>query len=57
MKSMVYQIPVETEEELLARVTVAAQEINGAPGVMYRNMISRYNVCNDIGGRHIEPLL
>ena len=60
MKSMVYQSPVETEEELLARVMVAAQEINGAPGVMdrvYRNMIRRYNVCNDNGGRHIEPLL
>lgn len=60
MKSMVYETPVETEEELLARVMVAAQEINGTPGVMervYRNMIRRYNVCNDVGGRHIEPLL
>ena len=39
---------------------VAAQEINGAPGVkdrVYRNMIRRYNVCNNIGGRHMEPLL
>ncbi|KAJ8898102.1 hypothetical protein PR048_003462 [Dryococelus australis] len=39
---------------------VAAQQIDGTPCVMehvYRNMTRRYGVCNDVGGRHIEPLL
>ncbi|KAJ8877285.1 hypothetical protein PR048_021739 [Dryococelus australis] len=60
MKSTVYEIPVETDEDLLARVMVAAQQIDGTPGVMrreYRNIIRRYDVCNDVGGRDIEPLL
>ncbi|KAJ8891518.1 hypothetical protein PR048_004046 [Dryococelus australis] len=52
--------PVETGEELLTRVMVAAQQIDGTPCVMervYPNIIRRCNVCNDVGGRHIEPLL
>ncbi|KAJ8866933.1 hypothetical protein PR048_032795 [Dryococelus australis] len=42
-----------------ARVMVAAQQIDGTPGVVervYRDMIRRYDVCNDVVGRHIEPL-
>ena len=45
---------------VLARVVGAAQEIQQTPGVMervYRNMIRRYNVCNELSDRHIEPLL
>jgi len=60
MKSLIYETPVETEEDLLARVLVDAQQIDETPGVMervYQNMTRRYNVCNDVGGRHIEPLL
>ena len=47
-------------EHLLAGVMGAAQEIQHTPGVMervYQNMIRRYNVCNELGGRHIEALL
>ena len=47
-------------EDLLARVLGAAQEIQQTPGVkegVYQNMIRRYNVCNELGGRHIEQLL
>ncbi|KAJ8894774.1 hypothetical protein PR048_000081 [Dryococelus australis] len=51
---------VQKKIDLLARVMVDAQQIDGTPRVMervYRNIIRSYNVCNDIGDRHIEPLL
>ena len=60
MKSLVYQTPVDTVDHLLARVLGAAQEIPQTPGVIervYQNMIRRYNVRNELSGRHIEPLL
>ena len=47
MTSLVYETHVDTMEDLLARVQGAAQE----------KMIRRCNVCNELGGRHIEPLL
>ncbi|KAJ8895217.1 hypothetical protein PR048_000542 [Dryococelus australis] len=46
MKSMVYETPVEIEEDLLARVMVAAQQIYRTPCVMervYRNIIRRHH--------------
>ena len=60
MKYLVYQTPVDTVENLLARVLGAAQGIQQITGVMervYQNMCRRYNVHNELGGRHIEPLL
>ena len=54
VKIIVYETPVETEEELLTRV--AAQEIDETPIVMtrvYQNMIRRYNVFNEVGGGYI----
>ena len=60
MKFLVYQIPVNTVENLLAGVLRAVEEIQQTPGVMegvYQNMIRRYNVYNELGGHHIEPLL
>ena len=59
-KSLMYHIPVDTVEDLLSRVLGASQETQQTPGVMervYQNMSRRYNVCNELGGRHIEPLL
>ena len=52
--------PVETVKDLVARVLTAAQEIQQTQGVMervYQNLIRRYTVCNEVHGRHIEPLL
>ncbi|KAJ4432107.1 hypothetical protein ANN_20722 [Periplaneta americana] len=60
MKSLVYETPVETAEDLVALVVVAAGEIADTPGVIervYENIIRRYNACNEVGGRHIEPHL
>ena len=60
MKSLVYQAPLATVGNLLARVMIAAKKIQQIPGVMERvcqNRSCSYNVCNEFGGRHIEPLL
>ena len=60
MKSLMYHTPVDTVEDLLVRVLGAEQEIQQKTCVMervYQNMIHRYNVCNELGVRHIEPLL
>ena len=57
MKSLLYQTSVDTVENLLAQVLGTAQEIQKTPGVMepvYQNMSRRRN---ELGGRHIEPLL
>ena len=58
MKNLIYEIPVESEEDLLARVMAAADV--GGPEIddrVYHNMIRRYRICVEVGGRHIEPLL
>ena len=55
-----YQTPVDTMEDLVARVLGDSQDIQPTPAVMervYQNMSRRYNVCNEFGGRHIELLL
>ncbi|KAJ4442487.1 hypothetical protein ANN_04073 [Periplaneta americana] len=60
MKSLAYETPVETAEDLVARVVVGAGEVADIPGVIervYQNIIRRYNACNEVGGRHIEPHL
>lgn len=60
MKNLVYETPVETEEDLVARVMAAAYIIKHTPGLMgrvYDNMLRRYTLCNDHQGRHVEPLL
>ena len=57
MRFLVYQ---DTVEGLFAQVLDAAQYILQPPGVIervYHNIIRRYNVSNELGGRHIEPLL
>ena len=53
MKSVICETPVESEENLLARVMAAAD----VGDRVYYNMIFRYRACVEIAGRHIEPLL
>ena len=58
MKSFVYKTPVDSEEDLLARVMAAADI--GKKGIgdrVYENMVRRYRVCVEVAGRHIEPFL
>ena len=58
MKILVYETPVDSEEDLLARVIAAADV--GLPRVgdrVYENMVRRYRVCVEVAGRHIVPFL
>ena len=58
MKSLVYETPVDSEEDLLARgMTAADVGLQGIGDRVYRNMARRYVVCVEVAGRHIEPFL
>ena len=55
MKSFIYDTPVESVEELLARVMAAVYV--GLPGIGDQNMVRRYRDCVEIAGSHMEPFL
>ena len=58
MKSLIYEIPVASEEDLLAWV-IAATDI-GETRIgdrMYQNMVWRCRIFVDVCDRHIEPFL
>ncbi|KAJ8885964.1 hypothetical protein PR048_012170 [Dryococelus australis] len=58
IKGVIYETPVESEEDLLARIMAAADL--GLPGIgdrVYQKMVLRYRVCVDVTGRHIDPFL
>ena len=60
MKNLVYETPVESEGDLLARILAAAQIIEHTPGPVgrvYENMCLRYTVCNEQRACHVEPYL
>ena len=58
MKSLVYETPVDSEEDLLARIMAAADVgLQGIGDHVYQNMVRRYRVCVEVADRHIEPLL
>ncbi|CAH1957620.1 unnamed protein product [Acanthoscelides obtectus] len=60
VKSLVYETPVETEQDLIGRIT-AAFEITQNEYQMFsqvrRNHVRRLNRCIHVGGRHFEQLL
>ena len=58
MKSLIYETPVASEEDLLDRIISPADV--GGPRIsdrMYQNMARSYRICVDAGGRHIKPFL
>lgn len=60
LKSLVYETPVDTDMELIARIVAACNVIRNMPGVFQQvrqNLIRRCQACNEIGGRHFEHLL
>ena len=60
MRNLVYTTPVESEEDLVARIVVAAGAINDTPGVfahVRQNMIRRCQLCLNVNGGIFEPLL
>lgn len=60
MKSLVYETPVESEENLIARIAVAAGDISDNPrivGQVHRSLEKRCRLCIAENGRHFEQLL
>jgi hypothetical protein len=60
MQSPVYETPVETQYDLVARIAVAAGTIREMAGIFQRvqnNIAKRCRTCNEVGGRHFEQLL
>ena len=60
MKSLIYATPVESEEDLVARIAVAAGEIAGNPemfGNVRNSLRRRCRACVDVNGRNFEQLL
>ncbi|GFS59066.1 uncharacterized protein TNCV_69601 [Trichonephila clavipes] len=60
MKSLVYETPVNSAEELVARISAAAGEIRNTPEMLSnvrRSMKRRCDACITCGGRQFEHLL
>ena len=60
LKSLVYDTPLESEEELVARISAAAAEVRDMPGLFERvrqSLHRRCETCIQVGGRSFEPLL
>jgi hypothetical protein len=60
VKSLVYATPVETVEDLTARIFNACEVVQHTPGIFERvrqSMVRRCNACIELGSRHFEHLL
>jgi len=60
VKSLVYETPVETEQDLIGRITAAFEIIQNEYQIfsqVRRNHARRLNRCIQVGGRHFEQLL
>lgn len=60
LKSQVYATPIDREEDLLARIQDACNDIRNMPGVLARvqqSMVRRCNLCMEQRGNHFEHLL
>ena len=60
LKSLVYETPVMSREDLVARIVAAAGEIRETPDIfanVRRSMIRRYETCIRVGGRSFEQFL
>ncbi|GBM44319.1 hypothetical protein AVEN_232111-1 [Araneus ventricosus] len=60
MESLVHETPVDSAEDLGARIVVAADVINTTRGIferMRQSFLRRCELCNVTRGRHFERLL
>lgn len=60
LKSLVYQTPVDSDEELLARILAACDEIRDTPGIfegVRASFLRRCNLCLLHQGQHFEQYL
>jgi hypothetical protein len=60
MQGLMYETPVETQHDLVARNAAAATTIREMPGIfqgIQHNIARRCRIYNEVGGRHFEQLL
>ena len=60
MKTLVYESPVESEENLVARIVAAAGQIGDDPEVLnsiHAHLRRRLELCVHVRGAHFEQLL
>ena len=60
LKSLVFETPVQTDIELVARIVAANDIIKNTSGIFVRvrqNLVRRCHVCIEVGGRQFEQLL
>ncbi|XP_023311742.1 uncharacterized protein LOC111692167 [Anoplophora glabripennis] len=60
LKSLVYAVPIQTEEELRNRIIVCCQTIRDTPGIfenVRQSMRRRVDACIRVGGGHFQQLL
>ena len=60
MKTLVYETPVESEMDLIARLVAAAGDVADDQAMLSRVQQSfqrRCQLCIDTGGKHFEQLM
>ncbi|KAJ4430091.1 hypothetical protein ANN_22300 [Periplaneta americana] len=60
MKTLVYETPMERQQDLVARIQVAVGVIRDMPGILPRvryDMTRRCTKCIEVGGSHLKHLL
>ena len=60
LKSLLFETPVETDMELVARIVAAYDFIRNTPGILVRmlqNLVRRCHFCIEVGGRQFEQQL
>jgi hypothetical protein len=60
LRCLVYETPVERQDDLLPRIQAACDNIQQTPGIFERvrkSMARRCRLCNEVGGRHFKQLM
>ena len=60
VRSLVYETPVESEEDLVARIIAAFEKVQNQSGIfenVRNSMLRRCETCIAVQGRHFEHLL
>lgn len=60
LKALVYETPIDSDEDLIARLSIAAATVRETPGIFEKvrqSLTKRYQACIDVGGKTFEQLL
>ena len=63
IKAMIYTLPLDSEEALIARIVEAAATIRQQPGIFecsyqsHQSLLHRHQLCIKVGGCTLEQLL